>query len=249
MKKIVLKNDIKIRVIACMLFAFMMGLFGKVDVCAVGEQKKVKIVFVGNYSSGKSAVRSVLCGKSFDFSIRNQTLRSDKLTKIIPHGGASLVCELWDTSGKGCVKDQIINFRAKGANFVIITVDLSSEAREGFEDIFQDNLASWAQQLKVIQPQAHIILLGTKSDLLSSYEVQEAEQEMDAWAKRFKGRMSSIVVSAMQKKNIDGIFDIVKRVLTPSKLASLPDWEDEETASGESDDSTTFLRRMGCVIA
>lgn len=217
--------------------AICMSIISSVNVYA-SNQKKVKVVFVGDYASGKSAVRSVLYGQKFDFITHKPSLKSDKVTKIVIHNGVALVCELWDTSGKSEIKDQIIDYRAKGAEFVVITVDLSREANKNFEDIFQENLIGWAQQIRTISPNTHIILLGTKSDLISSSEADYAKNELKGWADRYKGRMSSLVCSAINNDNVDGIINIIKRVLTPEKVQQLKEWEDISVANNEVDDTT-----------
>ena len=91
------------------------------------KTKVLKVVFMGHKAAGKTACRSVLIDQPFDFLERNPTQRSNyaPITYKVPIGADAVRVEYWDTSGNDSLHDQVIDERAKDANFIILTVDFA----------------------------------------------------------------------------------------------------------------------------
>lgn len=131
------------------------------------KTKVLKVVFVGNRSTGKTACRSVLIEQPFDFLEKNPTLCSNfaPITYKIPIGSDAIRVEYWDTSGNENIRQQVLDERARDANFVIVTVDFTKVCTpEGLPKL-RTFTQDWLEPIESINPRTHVILLGTKLDL------------------------------------------------------------------------------------
>lgn len=228
------------------LFLVVSCCFISVNVSAAPTQKSVKIVFVGDRSAGKTAFRNTLIGKQFDFDNKDTTERSDVYLQAVPYDNdTTLMCELWDTSGAPTIKEQVLSFRAKDANFVILTIDLSSKAESPYDDILKQNMARWTCDINQTCPGVHIIFLGTKSDLITSEESADVERKLGAWITLYDNT-HFLLTSAKRNINIDRFFGIVKQVIREKNLlGSLSDWTHTRIATNESDDTQ---KSGGCTL-
>lgn len=220
------------------LFLVISCCFIPINVSAAPTQKAVKIVFVGDVSAGKTAFRNTLIGQQFDFDSKDGTERSDVYLQAVPYDDeTTLMCELWDTSGKPTIKEQVLNFRAKDANLVVLTIDLSEKATIKYDDILKQNIPTWTQDIYQACPDVHIIFLGTKSDLITEEERTALERKLGAWTTLY-GNTHFLLTSAKRNINITGFFEMIKQVVRDNNLLdSLPDWTHTRIATNESDDA------------
>lgn len=181
----------------------------------------LKISFVGDLSSGKTAFRDTLCGDEVDFESKKNTKKTTLRTvPKIYNENTYLMCELWDTSGQPKFKAQIIEKHIPGSNFVVIMLDAVGENRGQFdcETFMEHNMIEWMQEIRVQCPEAHVIWAFTKTDLLQPERRREVEQNIDRWANLYRGRVSTLFVSAKEGENMDQFFEVVKRVIREKNL-------------------------------
>ena len=227
------------------LFLVISCCFIPINVSAAPTQKAVKIVFVGDRSAGKTAFRNTLIGQQF-VDNKGGTERSDVYLQAVPYDDeTTLMCELWDTSGAPTIKEQVLNYRAKDANFVVLVIDLSSKADSPYDDILKQNMARWTCDINQTCPDVHIIFLGTKSDLITSNESAEIERKLGAWTTLYDNT-HFLLTSAKRNINITGFFEMIKQVVRDKNLlGSLPDWTHTRIATNESDDAR---KSGGCTL-
>ena len=91
--------------------------------CSVfAENKFVKVVLVGDYSSGKTSIWKKMLDESFDSEV--QQSESFTFSSITREDGDDILCiTLWDTAGLDKYYNEVVNF-TRDANFVFIVHDL-----------------------------------------------------------------------------------------------------------------------------
>lgn len=206
MRNIFKKLISTICVLSC--FNFVVDL-GNLKSFAFEPVKKADIAFVGFAGTGKSALRSRLIHQDFDFIQRTKTTFSSRVLAELTVDGNIINCNLWDTPGDLRVKEQVINTRTRNADIVVILIDLSLD----YQSTIRRSLLEWEKQISDVNPGAKIILAGTKVDLLTDEERQEAERKMKAYTDAVRdlgGSTKSVLISSLEGTNIDKLVDIIK---------------------------------------
>ena len=128
------------------------------------EENFFKVILIGQYSVGKSALMNRLCTKTFQNKY-NVTVGVEHKTKEIKIGDEKVQFQIWDTAGQEKFKSMV---RIFFSNVVAVFLTYSIDSRTSF-----DCLDSWLSEAKNLAPkEAVYILVGNKNDLnrVVSYE-------------------------------------------------------------------------------
>mmetsp|Transcript_13985 Transcript_13985/g.40243 ORF Transcript_13985/g.40243 Transcript_13985/m.40243 type:complete len:211 (-) Transcript_13985:59-691(-) len=158
------------------------------------EFNKYKLVFVGDVQVGKTSIIGRYVYGVFNDTYQN-TVGIDFLSKSIRLEGRAIRLQLWDTAGQERFRSLIPSY-IRDASAVMVVYDITRKA--SFSSV-----SGWVQNIREQQgPDARIVLVGNKSDLSDSREVQTSEGE--DLAKQIGGLFFE--VSAKTGGNIDELF-------------------------------------------
>lgn len=158
---------------------------------------EIKLVIVGDVGVGKSNLLHRYTRKEFNIeSIVTIGVAFDTITVEIEDRVIKM--QIWDTSGQERFSSIVSSYyrRAVGA---VLCYDISK--RSSFE-----SLDTWLQEVRSqAEPDAAIVLVGTKSDLVHLRAVSEAEGA--EYAK--KNGLLFIETSALESQNVEEAFGLV----------------------------------------
>lgn len=197
------------------LITFLLLLF---ITCApvFAETKFVKVVFVGDYRCGKTAIWKRLMGEGFN----PDEQQSDTLTyrDIIRVDGTDILSlKIWDTAGLDKYYDEVVDF-TKDANFVFIVHDLykrlDADVRIYLSRIYRDVSERMA-------PSGKIVLVGSKLDLRQRDIVNSAAQA--TMLQEVAGHIPCAYVLTSAKTEGDpGIGTLLNYIIENSRGMALP---------------------------
>jgi small GTP-binding protein len=153
-----------------------------------------KVVIVGSSGVGKSAIVQRLVDGTFREETR-RTVGVDPFKPfMIPVDDQTVELQIWDTGGQERFKcvSKMFFWDAVGG---VLVFDIASDG--SFDD-----LDEWLHDLQVVNPNAHIILVGNKSDLEAQRRVG-AQQARD-FAEKHK--LEYIETSALNGANVTEAF-------------------------------------------
>eukprot|EP01129_Flabellula_baltica_P013544 TRINITY_DN6308_c0_g1_i1.p1 TRINITY_DN6308_c0_g1~~TRINITY_DN6308_c0_g1_i1.p1 ORF type:complete len:193 (-),score=32.86 TRINITY_DN6308_c0_g1_i1:8-586(-) len=169
------------------------------------QPSKVKLLFVGDASVGKSSI--ILRYVDDAFSNLPSTIGVDFKTVTVDMEGKEILLEIWDTAGQERFRTVVASYY-RNANGYILVFDVTR--RETF-----DNLDYWINQLTENSPSedSFILIIGNKVDLEADREVSEDE------AREFvTSRLCNYIeCSAKQNINIDHIFTLALNITVQRK--------------------------------
>lgn len=119
-----------------------------------------RIMLVGNYCCGKTAIHGMLFGSEFDPNIGASDMMCAKTAQRELKDGRIVQFNIWDTAGADKYYNQVIKF-LDGANFVVIVHDLSSEYTEQTEKYMEKLLVDVQGKMR---SDGKIIIVGSKWD-------------------------------------------------------------------------------------
>lgn len=135
------------------------------------ENKFVKVVFIGNYQSGKTCIWKRLLDEGFsEYERRSDTLSSRNILRTV--GDDVLCISLWDTAGSEKYYDEVMDF-IRDANFVFIVHDLY-EKLNGEVKVYLSRMYRDVRQR--MTSDSKIVLVGSKYDLRHRDIANSAEQ-------------------------------------------------------------------------
>ncbi|KAK6453980.1 uncharacterized protein RJT20DRAFT_100463 [Scheffersomyces xylosifermentans] len=159
-----------------------------------------KLVLLGESAVGKSSIVHRFVKNTFD-DMRESTIGAAFLTQTItlPESKTTIKFEIWDTAGQERYKS-LAPMYYRNANAALCVYDITS--RSSFSKA-QD----WIKELKKQAPEGIVIaLVGNKSDLADSREVEESEVE--EYIQQASEDGSSIITSECSAKSGDGVLEI-----------------------------------------
>lgn len=161
--------------------------------------KPIKLILVGAYESGKSALLRRFTDNAFTPTY-DVTIGIEFGSRIIVVDGKKIKLQIWDTGGQEVYRS-ITRAYYRGASSILLTFDIcSSDSFKSLDDFF-------TEAAKYGDSTAQKVLVGCKADLASgrmvSYsEAQQLAQKHDA---------SYIETSALTGENVDEAFIAVAR--------------------------------------
>ena len=201
-------------------FMLIVAFFG-IKINKVGAiTKTIKITILGDYASGKTAFRHKICQEDFDFVTRDVTDRSNCVNEIIDYDETTkLLCQIWDTSGKSSVKEQILNMRITNSHFIVLTIDLSEKSlKPGYDNSILQAMGEWYPKIRAKCPNSKIILVGTKIDKITNpSEREQIDKCFSSIRDQHFGNIEYLIASALTGEGIDDFFDIIKATVDISK--------------------------------
>jgi Ras-related protein Rab-6A len=165
---------------------------------------RYKIVILGDVSVGKSSLITRISTNHFKDGYE-PSVGMDFANKSCKYKDKILKMQIWDTAGQEKYKSLIPTY-LRGSNIVMIVFDLS--AKSTF-----NNLIKWVNFVQDIISNAHIAIVGNKSDLLD--KVQVSNDEIEHFEQSYNLKVYR--VSAKSGDNINKMFY--------SLIAQLPAFE------------------------
>jgi small GTP-binding protein len=126
------------------------------------HDKTFKIIIIGDPAIGKSTLLYKYLFDEFNEKL-NSTIGVDYQIKNMTTGDHNLKLHIWDTAGQEKFMSLTQNY-FRNADAVILCFDLTN--KKSFM-----NLDKWYNSVCVYNPYASFILVGTKSDLIETREV------------------------------------------------------------------------------
>lgn len=214
--------------------------------CSVfAENKFVKVVLVGDYSSGKTSIWKKMLDESFDSEV--QQSESFTFSSITREDGDDILCiTLWDTAGLDKYYDEVVNF-TRDANFVFIVHDLykrcDAEVEVYLSKIYRD-------VHERISLESKVVLVGSKYDLRHKDIVNSSKQ-----AELLKSVAEHIpcpyVYTSAKDPNDAGIQELLNYVVKQCRSMTLPNKHSLVGSikfNADIAESKEELKNDGCVI-
>ena len=197
-----------------------------------------KLVLIGDSGVGKTNILSRYI--SNEFSLASQpTVGVEFGSKIIKKQDKSIKLQIWDTAGQERYKS-ITNAYYKGSKGAFVVYDISRKST--FE-----NVDKWIDELKENATEdAHIMLVGNKTDLEDKREVQT--EEVAKKAEQYK--VAFCETSALKGKNIEKAFDTlveeITKIAVSQRLVEIKRESDSNTVSLNTQEETKTEKESKC---
>jgi len=177
-----------------------------------------KVIFVGDWSSGKSSLIGAYYGEQFQ-EYRGHTWNFESRLKRFNYKGDTIILRFWDTGGeeKGGYRNVVEKF-FKDSKIAFIVVDLEKDIYT-LKDL-QKSSEVWINKIREASPGCGEIIIGTKKDKIprqtllrhTDFIKQSAEYAECPWA----------VVSACDSTNVQQELDrCLKEVLDKIGVSGL----------------------------
>jgi Ras-related protein Rab-1A len=159
-----------------------------------------KILLIGDSGVGKSSIIMRYTENTFSEKMQS-TIGVDFKITTIKHNNKTIKLQIWDTAGQERFRTVTTSYY-RGAHAVIVVFDLTSM------DSFL-NVKQWIEEVNSSvnnsQKSVHLILVGTKSDLVSKIRVPQSN------IKTLVAKLGIEYVETSAKSNI-GINDIFVKI-------------------------------------
>ncbi|KAM9970827.1 hypothetical protein ACTFIR_002691 [Dictyostelium discoideum] len=178
--------------------------------------KKIKIIMLGDYRSGKTAIFNEIVGRKFGSYTNPSTF--DYFYKEIMVDNELVGCRLWDTAGHEKFTTNLNKSFYRDVNCCVLCFDLH------FEESFK-NLDKWMNELhskclenglenmELLPP---FVLIGTKSDIPRT-DASISNERIEQWCKNIEGqgiidKVHYFETSAKLSQNIIVPFNIIAKL-------------------------------------
>lgn len=165
----------------------------------------LKIVMVGDSGVGKSCALLRYVDNIYTDNYIS-TIGVDFKIKTVTYNGKLIKYQIWDTAGQERFRTITYSYY-RGSHFIILCFDLTN--MESFE-----NLKYWYSEVKNYTTDAHILLVGMKSDLINKQVVSQIMiNEFCTQCSSLSGeKLEYIKISSKTNEGVDDIFNIVNRL-------------------------------------
>ena len=150
-----------------------------------------KTVLVGDTGVGKTSIAEKFVDNEFNNNFET-TIGVDFKAKIVESNDLKFKIQIWDTAGQEKFRS-ITKTYYRCADAIIVIFDLSNP------DSF--NLQGWINQIKILNENATIFLVGNKSDLNKEVTTEKALELANS------NNINYIECSAKTSQNINKLFD------------------------------------------
>lgn len=198
-----------------LLFVFFVPMFSANVVSAddFAVTKDLRITFVGDCKSGKTALISRLSKRCFDFDAYHQTQNSSILAHAIDYDEKTKLCCLFhDNSGQDSVKEEVLKNIVPNSHIVVIVVDLAGKFEEPYKDVVDMAIKKWYLPIKgKYSPLSKIIMVGTKLDKISSpKEKDEITKKIKKYASNPKHSFNFVLTSAKTGRGLVKFYKCIR---------------------------------------
>jgi small GTP-binding protein len=177
---------------------------GLTDELAVG-QRVLKIVLLGDYSVGKTAIAKRYLANSFDHEYR-PSIGIDILSRRIDLGHDQVQLQIWDMSGQTEFR-RLRQQYLEATDSAVIIFDLTRRSS-------LDAVPSWVEEAREFNPKLPTVLVGNKADATAARAI--TEKEATGLAKSLR-MLFYIETSAKSGDNVDEVFQAVAKALVASR--------------------------------
>ena len=169
-------------------------------------KKKLKLLFLGNSTVGKTSILKRFTDEPFNEDAV-LTIGINQRVKFVEINQTKVKLELWDTAGQERFHSIAKNYIRGGHGFIFIYAINDIDSFKGIKKWIKE--AQKVQSIKSFQ----MIIVGNKCDLVNAKdtdrnkEIEVTQQELKQLSNEFG--VSSIEASAKQNVNIDKIFQLL----------------------------------------
>jgi small GTP-binding protein len=156
-----------------------------------------KVVIVGDSGCGKTSLFSSYIRGSFPISYEPTIFENHRTFVLNLQSNDILSADLWDTAGQE-EYERLRRLSYQDANVVIVAY--SMDAPESLPNIHE----VWAPEVMTYAPNASIILVGLKSDMIHKIDPIYASNIAESI-----GAVAHIPCSSIQMKNVNELFNCV----------------------------------------
>jgi len=146
-------------------FSFIFLSSNRVD----ADVRYAKVIFVGNFDSGKTALVSAYFGER-NLAYHAHTIDFQGRLKTFNYQGHDIILKIWDTGGqeKNGYRNVVRSF-FRGSQIAFIVVDLTVEIYS-LRDL-KTRSEGWIEEIRDAVPSFRGIIVGTKKDVLTEQEL------------------------------------------------------------------------------
>ena len=154
---------------------------------------KLKFIFIGDYSTGKTSILKRIITGEFDKTYE-PTIGVDYNSKIIYYKDAGFKINIWDSAGQEKYKSLAKSY-VKNANIIFIVYDVNKESSF-------TNVKMWYDYIKesIDEKKVKFILIGNKIDLEKKVSTEQGKKLADEYDMLF------FEVSAKKNDNMKKMF-------------------------------------------
>jgi small GTP-binding protein len=170
------------------------------DERSIGK-RVLKIVLLGDYSVGKTAIAQRYHTNAFEHEYR-PSIGVDILSRRLPLGQEDVQLQIWDMSGQTEFR-RLRQQYLEATDCALIIFDLTRRSS-------LDAVPSWVEEAREFNPKLPAVLVGNKADMTEARTVTEKEAASLAKSLRMLFYMEA---SAKSGDNIDQVFKEVAKQL------------------------------------
>lgn len=173
---------------------------------AFNDQRVLKIVLLGDYSVGKTAIAKRYLANAFEHEYR-PSIGIDILSQRLQLGQDHVQLQIWDMSGQTEFR-RLRQQYLEATDCAVIIFDLTRRSS-------LDAVPSWVEEAREFNPKLPTVLVGNKADMTQTRAVTEKEAAGLAQSLRMLFYMET---SAKSGDNIGQIFkEVAKQLVAPRK--------------------------------
>ena len=159
----------------------------------------MKAVLVGTYQVGKTSLVSAYFDNPFEYYQPTTVAPASCTATFNLPDDVTVNMQIWDTAGQERFQSiSMMFYRESDVAFVCWDFNKNQ------------NLEKWINQVKGEAPECKIILVITKSDLLSKEQLEEIEKEKSNIIKQYEAE-NLFVTSSLKNKNVKELFEYASK--------------------------------------